>query len=109
MRLENRSVSVFNSTGRLSCAMYIALSMSEHGQIRKRHLVSQFSIPQHITALRSLPKHQSDEKRGVLRNAAKCLLVLGIVAAAGCASRRSKTVWVGCSAAVLIGPCISGT
>jgi hypothetical protein len=72
--------------------MYIALSMSEHGQIRKRHLVSQFSIPQHITALRSLPKHQSDEKRGVLRNAAKCLIVPGIVAAAGCVFRRSKTV-----------------
>jgi hypothetical protein len=72
--------------------MYIALSMSEHGHIRKRHLVSQFSIPQHSTALRSLPKHQSDEKRGVLRNAANCLIVLGIVAAAGCAYRRSKTV-----------------
>jgi hypothetical protein len=72
--------------------MYIALSMSEHGHIRKRHLVSQFSIAQHSTALRSLPKHQSDEKRGVLRNAANCLIVLGIVAAAGCAYRRSKTV-----------------
>jgi hypothetical protein len=92
MRVENRSASIFNSTGRLSCAMYIALSMSEHGQIRKRHLVSQFSITQHSTALRSLPKHQSDEKRGVLRNAANCLIVPAIVAAAGCAFRRSKTV-----------------
>jgi len=92
MRVENRSVSVFNSTGRLSCAMYIAISMPKRDQIRKRPLVSQFSIPQHSTALRSLPKHQSDEKRGVLRNAANCLVVPGIVAAAGCASRRSKTV-----------------
>jgi len=92
MRVENRSVSVFNSTGRLSCAMYIALSMSEHGQIRKRHRVAQFSILQHSAASRSLPRHKSDEKRGVLRNAAKCLIVPGIVAAAGCVFRRSKTV-----------------
>jgi hypothetical protein len=89
--------------------MYIALSMSEHGQIRKRHLVSQFSIPQHSTALRSLPKHQSDNKPGVLRNAAKCLIVLVLLQPQAALAEGRRPSEVGCSAAVLIGQCISGT
>jgi hypothetical protein len=91
MRVENRSVSLFNSTGRLSCEMYIAFSMSEHCPIRKRHLVSLFSIPQHSPALCSLIRHKSNAIPVALRIAAKCLIVLGIVAAAGCAFPRSKT------------------
>src|SRR5260370_17069480 len=60
-------------------------SMSERSAIRKRHFSAQYSIPRLNAALCSLPPATIAPTRQVLRDAAKRLTVLALVAPEGCA------------------------
>jgi len=70
--------------------------MSERSAIRKRHFSAQYSIPQLNAALCSLPPATIAPTRQVLRDAAKGLTVLALVAAEGCAFGVADPREVGC-------------
>jgi hypothetical protein len=70
--------------------------MSERAAIRKRHFSAKFSIQQLNAALCSLPRSTIAPTRQVLRNAAKGLKVLALVAAEGCAFGVADPTEAGC-------------